>query len=118
RSASVDTAQARSAAGVVEVLSGADLGTDPVPGFMPGTPTHPRTALATDKVRFAGEPVALVVAQSRAAATDAAELVDVDYDDLPAVTDPEEAVSGQAPLQFEEQGSNIAAGLRDADDPY
>ena len=65
-------------------------------------------ALAVDKVRYVGDPVALVVAETRAQAMDAAELVDVDYDDLPAVTDMEDALADDAPLQFEAIGSNIA----------
>ena len=59
-------------------------------------------------MRFVGDPVALVVAETRAQAMDAAELVDVDYDDLPAVTDMEDALADGAPLQFEAIGSNIA----------
>ena len=68
----------------------------------------PAGALALDKVRFVGDPVALVLAETRAQAVDAVELVDVDYDDLPAVTDVEAAVADGAPLQFEGLGTNVA----------
>ena len=78
------------------------------------------TALATDRVRFVGDPVALVVAETRAQAVDAAELVDVDYDELPVVADMEAALADGAPLQFEGVGGNIAASRADADetDPF
>ncbi len=52
-----------------------------------------RRGLASDRVRFVGDPVALVVAETRAQAVDAAELVDVDYDPLPAVVDMEAALA-------------------------
>ena len=74
-----------------------------------------RRALAGDKVRFVGDPVALVVAETRAQAVDAAELVDVDYDELPVVADMEAALADDAPLQFEALGSNVAAPARDKD---
>jgi carbon-monoxide dehydrogenase large subunit len=67
-----------------------------------------------------GDPVALVIAETRAQAVDAAELVDVDYDDLPAVVDVEAAVAEDAPLQFEAMGTNVATRRRDKDrsDPF
>jgi carbon-monoxide dehydrogenase large subunit len=108
RITSVDTSEAERAAGVVGVLTGRDVADRAVPTFGSANENLKRTALATDKVRFVGEPVALVVAETRAQAVDAAELVDVDYDDLPAVADMEAALAGGAPLQFEELGSNIA----------
>ncbi len=105
----VDTSPAREAPGVVVVLTAADLGTDPVPAFADVNDKVGRPALAADRVRYAGEPVALVVAETRAQAVDAAELVDVDYVDLPTVVDVESAVAEDAPLQFPELGSNVAA---------
>jgi len=63
---------------------------------------------AVGKVRFVGEPVAVVVAKSRYLAEDAAELIRVEYEPLPAVTDPERAAQPGAPLLHEEIGSNIA----------
>src|SRR6266849_4920265 len=69
--------------------------------------TAPHYPLPTDKVRFVGEAVAMVVAHSVAAAKDGAELVEIDYDVLPAVTDTREAASPDAPRLFEEAGSNV-----------
>ena len=68
--------------------------------------------LADGVVRFVGDPVALVVAETRAQAVDAAELVDVDYDPLDVVVDMEEALAPDAALQFPEVGSNIAESVR------
>lgn len=92
RITSIDTAAARSAPGVVQVLTGADLADEQgsMPNAWPITPdqkapAHP--AVAVDKVSFAGEIVAVVIARSAAAARDAIELVDVDYEDLPVVLD-------------------------------
>ncbi|HET8560134.1 MAG TPA: xanthine dehydrogenase family protein molybdopterin-binding subunit [Marmoricola sp.] len=105
----IDTSAAGSAPGVVAVLTAADLGSEPVPGFAEVNARCGRPALATDRVRFVGDPVALVVAETRAQAVDAAELVDVDYEDLPVVVDMEAAVATDAPLQFPALGSNVAA---------
>jgi aerobic carbon-monoxide dehydrogenase large subunit len=116
----VDTAAAAQAPGVVAVLTGADLADRPAPQFASVNDAIVRTALAHGKVRYVGDPVALVVAETRAQAVDAAELVDVDYDDLPAVADMEQALAEGAPLQFEELGSNIAGSRREEDtsDPF
>ena len=67
-----------------------------------------RPPLATDRVRFAGEAVAVVVADTTAHAMDAAGAVFVDYDFLPAVTDPVEAAADSAPILFPEAGTNVA----------
>ncbi|MGH7905770.1 MAG: xanthine dehydrogenase family protein molybdopterin-binding subunit [Candidatus Binataceae bacterium] len=64
--------------------------------------------MATDKVRFVGEPVAVVVARDRYIAEDALDLIEVDYEPLPAVVDPEAAVAPGAPILHEEIGSNVA----------
>jgi 2-furoyl-CoA dehydrogenase large subunit len=68
----------------------------------------PEYAGAIGKVRYVGEPVAVVAADTRAAAEDALELIEVDYEPLPAVTSTEAAVSPDAPLIYEELGSNVA----------
>ena len=68
----------------------------------------PYRAGATDRVRFVGEPVAVVVAADRYLAEDAAELVDVDYGELPAVTDTRAALAGDAPRLHPEAESNVA----------
>lgn len=113
---SIDTAAAAGAPGVVGVFTGADLGLAPLQGFMALNRSCARPPLADGKVRFVGDAVAMVVAESEAAAADAAELVTVDYDPLPAVVDLEAAVAPGAPLQFEELGSNVAAGFADPPD--
>ncbi|HET6520890.1 MAG TPA: xanthine dehydrogenase family protein molybdopterin-binding subunit, partial [Geminicoccaceae bacterium] len=92
RIVSIDTTAAASAEGVLAVLTGADaeadgLGNLPCPGALENMPTPPRPVLARDRVRFVGDPVAVIVAGTAARARDAAELVEVDYEELPAVTD-------------------------------
>src|SRR5437764_13453057 len=98
---------------------GAELDVPVAPGLMVVNPAFARPSLATAKVRFVGDMIAVVAAGSRTAAVDAAELVVVDYEPLPAVVDPEAATEPGAPLQFEEAGTNVAAGSREAgdDDP-
>jgi aerobic carbon-monoxide dehydrogenase large subunit len=111
----IDPAAALAHPGVIAVLTAADLGVPAFHGFMVLNERCARPPLAEGKVRFAGEPVAIVVGETPAAAVDGAELVVVDLDPLPAVTDPELALAPDAPLQFEELGSNLAAGMRDGD---
>lgn len=108
----VDTDAAAKAPGVVAVYTVGDLGIAAHHGLAVLNPKCARPPLADRKVRFVGDCVAAVVAESKAAAVDAAELVEVDYEPLPAVTDPEEALAPDAPPQFEELGSNLAAGAR------
>ncbi|MEU6647149.1 xanthine dehydrogenase family protein molybdopterin-binding subunit [Saccharomonospora sp. NPDC046836] len=110
----IDLSEAVKADGVVAVYTAADLDLPPVQQFMEVNPQCERPPLAIGRVRFVGDPVAVVVAETAAAAADAVELVDVDYEPLPAVVDMEEAVEPDAPLQFPDLGSNIAAGERDA----
>jgi carbon-monoxide dehydrogenase large subunit len=68
----------------------------------------PRHALATDKVRYVGDPVAIVVAESLLQAKDAAEAVELDIEPLDAVTNPEEAVQPSAPVLYDEAPDNVA----------
>src|SRR4051794_24543973 len=114
---SIDTTAAQAAPGVAAVLTGHDAAADgiglfPVMVEVPGKggtklfPT-PREILQTKKVRFVGDPVALVLAESRAAAQDAAELIEVEYEVLPSVTDTAAALAPDAPLIWEENGSNL-----------
>ncbi|WP_133825489.1 xanthine dehydrogenase family protein molybdopterin-binding subunit [Actinomycetospora succinea] len=113
----VDVAKAREAPGVVAVLTGDDMGGIPDHRpFMVLNDACARPLLARGKVRFVGDMVAAVIATTRAEAVDAAELVEIDYDPLEPVVDPEAALADGAPLQFEELGSNLAAGFRDPDD--
>ncbi|MBB3663434.1 MULTISPECIES: xanthine dehydrogenase family protein molybdopterin-binding subunit [Prauserella salsuginis group] len=109
----IDKTEAEQADGVLAVYTAADLDLPPVRQLMVVNSDCVRTPLATDRVRFVGDAVAAVVAETRAAAADAVELVDVDYEPLPVVADPEEALADDAPLQFPELGTNIAAGERD-----
>ncbi|MCU1464537.1 MAG: carbon monoxide dehydrogenase [Actinomycetia bacterium] len=118
RLVSIDVDDARAMPGVVAVYTAADLGLPPYEGLMEVNAQCVRPPLAETKVRFVGDAVAVVVAETRAAAADAAEAVIVEYDPLPAVVDPEAALAPGAPLQFEELGSNLAAavGPRDQGD--
>ncbi|HEX6451582.1 MAG TPA: xanthine dehydrogenase family protein molybdopterin-binding subunit [Trebonia sp.] len=108
----IDTARARAAGGVVAVVTAADLG-DALPTIpcdwilpmMPGIPV--RYALARDRVRFVGEAVAVVVAETPAQAADAAALVEVDYEPLPVVTNQEEAYQAGAPQLHDEFPGNL-----------
>jgi len=113
----IDVTEARAMPGVIDVLTAKELGLAPFQGFMVLNEACARPPLATDKVRFVGEPVALVVARSLGEAEDAAGAVVVDYDPLPAAVDLEEALAEGAPLQFEALGTNLAAGFRDPSDP-
>jgi carbon-monoxide dehydrogenase large subunit len=113
---SVDTAEAAAMPGVAGVYTAADLDVPVAPGLMVVNPAFARPPLAKGRVRFVGDMVAAVAAETRAAAVDAAELVVVDYEPLPAVVDPETATEPGAPPQFEEVGTNLAAGSREAGD--
>jgi aerobic carbon-monoxide dehydrogenase large subunit len=112
----IDASEARRAPGVIAVLTGAEVEGIAAPSFASANGSLTRPLLAADRVRFVGEPVAVVVAETRAQAVDAAELVDVDYDDLPVAADIAGALADGAPLQFPDHGSNVARGQRDADD--
>ncbi|CAL75299.1 putative dehydrogenase/oxidase; molybdopterin binding protein [Bradyrhizobium sp. ORS 278] len=118
---SIDTAAAREIPGVEAIYTGADLVADDV-GTIPtlaifkrpdGKPmtVPPRRLLAHDVVRFTGEAVAAVVATSRAIAQEAAEAIVVDYEVLPAVTDPVKALEPGAPVVWAEAPDNIVAAM-------
>ncbi|MBI4636839.1 MAG: xanthine dehydrogenase family protein molybdopterin-binding subunit [Candidatus Rokubacteria bacterium] len=98
--------------GVVGVVTGADVARHTRP-FSVGVaaPIHYYCA-ATDRARFAGEPVAVVVARDRYLAEDAAEAVRVEYEPLPVVVDPERALEPDAPVLHEAVGSNLAGHRR------
>lgn len=115
---SIDTSAAKAAPGVLAVVTGAELaamGDNAIPCFIPITnrdgsaapmPKHP--VLVTDKVRYVGDKVAFVVALTKAQARDAAELVEVDYETLPAVTDTAAALLPGQPIVHDECPRNIA----------
>src|SRR5688500_13675967 len=94
---SIDVTDAKAAPGVVAVFTGADIDLDPIaPGMGMLNQQMVRQWLATDRVRFVGEPVAAIVAEERYQGADAAELVFVDYEpDVAAVVDAEEAAAGE-----------------------
>jgi carbon-monoxide dehydrogenase large subunit len=114
----VDAAAARNMPGVAVVVTADDLELAPQPPSGNVSGDYPRPILAGERVRYVGEPLAMVVAASLAEAMDAAELVQVDYDPLPAVTDVESAARDGAPLLFPDQGTNVADrfGTEDDDD--
>ena len=101
---SIDTSEASAMPGVVAVFTAADLDLEPAPS--PFNPAVARTILASDRVRYVGEPIVAVVAETRAQAADAAEAVIVDYDVLEAVVDPEGAVTATTHL-YDAAGSNV-----------
>jgi len=107
----IDATKARAAPGVVAVFTADDVAADykPVIPFsrMPNYYATPITALASKKVRYVGEAVVAVVAEDRYLAEDAVELIDIEYALLAAVSDPEFAVSRDAPLLHEEAATNV-----------
>jgi aerobic carbon-monoxide dehydrogenase large subunit len=118
---SVDLSRARAAAGVLAVLNGADL-LQLLPPVPEGQISLPRKwqnvvqhkflspsepLLAHDKVRHVGEAIAIIVAETRYQADDAAELVAPDLEELPAVVDPEAALASDAPIIHERYGTNL-----------
>ncbi|HUG15978.1 MAG TPA: xanthine dehydrogenase family protein molybdopterin-binding subunit [Thermomicrobiales bacterium] len=117
---SVDTSAAVAAPGVVAVVTGHDLSAwmkpTPIqdPAMLPNRPLT-RHSIASDRVRFAGEAVAAVIAESTAVAHDAAELVDVEYHELPAVTTAEAAAMPNAPIIHDGWDSNIAYHMHAGD---
>ena len=115
RIAGVDIAAALAMPGIVAVLTGADMvELKPMPAAAPmkgrggaDQLATPRPALAQGRVRYVGEPVALVVAETAQAAQDAAEAVVVDYDDLPALIDAQAALAPGAPLVHDGVPGNL-----------
>ena len=117
RVTAVNTAPALAIDGVVAVLTGADMAADGVGGLPCGwginnkdgspmvEPGHP--PMAVDTVRHVGDQVAVVLAESRAIARDAAELVEVDYDELPAAVGIESALAAGAPAVWPESPDNV-----------
>ena len=107
RITSIDTTAARALEGVqVFTAADVDLAVNPAPPFIGIDARMFRPFLAADKVRFAGDLVAVVLAGDRATAVDAADLVDVEYDALPVVIDIEQAVRDEV-LLFEAVGTNV-----------
>lgn len=112
RISAIDASAALALPGVVAVLTGRDIATvlGPFPNIVRSAPDY--RAAAVDRVRYVGEPVAVVLALDRYRAEDGAALVDVDYDPLPAVIDPERATEPDAPQLHEGAPGNVAWSRR------
>ena len=111
---SIDVGAARDLDGVLGVWTAHDF--VDYPDLPQGLEGFERPVLARDKVRWYGEPVAVVVADDRYVAADAVELIDVDIDPLDAVTDVVEAAQPEAPLLFDDHGSNVVTAVPTDDD--
>ena len=122
---SIDVSAAQAHPGVVAVLTGADMAAEgfndcPVPFALPQgdgsvAVETPRPYLVRERVRFVGEPVVMVLAESYAAALDAAELVAIDYDGQPAVAEVFAAVEPGAPQLWDDRPGNVAFHWRGGD---
>lgn len=122
---SIDTTAAKSAPGVLAVFVGADVVADGL-GF-PGMPAkwkrpdgepmkyRPQPPLATDRVRYVGDPIAMVIAETLNQARDAAELIDIDFDMLPSITDTAQTVEADAPLVWDDYPDNVAGLFQSGD---
>jgi len=107
----IQLAAAQAYPGVIAAFTGAELvngmptlATIPVPGLR----KPERRPLAVERVRYVGDPVAVILAESLSSAEDAREQVEIDYEVLPVVTDPEKALDANAPRLYEEYDSNVA----------
>ena len=123
----IETAAAKAIRGVIAVLTGADVnascGAIPCAAAIPDLKAPRHTVLASDRVYFVGHPVAVVVAIDPYIARDAVDAIDVDYDPLPAVTNPEAAIKSGSPLTHPDLGTNVAythvmAGGADIDEAF
>lgn len=111
---SMDVTAALKLPGVVAVYTGKDLArVGPVPcgAAIPDMKSPEHRVLATEKVYFVGHPVAVVVAETKFAARDAVDLIQVDYEELPVVLDEEKAADAKSPVIHERLGTNIAYKL-------
>ncbi len=108
----IDTSAAEAMEGVEAVFTGAQIA-QLLPPMPIGTPfpSPPHNAVAVDVVRFAGEPIAVVVASDRYRARDAADAIVVSYDTLPAVVDPEQAMTGRPTVIHADFPNNLAVPL-------
>src|SRR5207245_2527506 len=109
----IETGAAAAMPGVVAILTGRDLQQEvETVAFLPGQLTPRQPALATRVVRYAGEPIVAVVAETRGLAEDACELVEVDYEPLEAVVDPLSALEPESTLVHDELGTNSCFSYR------
>src|SRR5947199_6679134 len=119
---SINADAARNHPGVVAVYTAEDL-KGAVGNIAIGVPLGKitegmgsRGALAERKVRFYGDPVAVVIADDRYTARDAKDLIEVDYEPLPAAIDAEKAIRSDAPILYEEFGTNVPFGIHPSSD--
>ena len=110
----IDKSAGEAAGAQVFTAADTELTVDPAPPFIPVDPRAFRPFLASETVRFVGDIVAVVLANSREASVDASELVTVDYEPLPAVTDPVEAAKDEV-LLFPDIGTNICLHVPPSD---
>ena len=104
---SIDASAAENMPGVLAVYTAQNMPLDSFQGFPMMPPELNRPPLAVDRVRFVGDVVAAVVAETNSQAADAAEMVMVDYDPLPAVIDIEQGIMADSPVIWEHQDSNV-----------
>ena len=109
----VDVTDVRAGPGVVDVVAGADLDLAPLPGMANAAMARP--LLARDRVRFVGEPVAVVLSETPEQGADAAEWVVVDYQPLAPVVDADDALAGEVVL-FPDVGTNLVVTFGSDDD--
>ncbi len=112
----IDTSEAEAAPGVLGVFSADSLNLPPFHGFAALNKDVPRPPLAKEVVQFVGDPLVAVVASTRVAALDAAELVAIEYEPMPSAVDMEYALTANAPELYGGVTRNIAAGYRDPGD--
>ena len=114
----IDTSEARTAPGVLDVVTSADVALGRIVPLSLINASFARPVLADGVVRYVGEPIVAVVAETRAAAVDAAELVIVDIDPLPAVVTPADGLADGAPILFEPHvDSNVAMHIEERGEP-
>ncbi len=114
---SIDIDEARNAPGVIDIVTSTDLTIGDIKPFMMLNQLLTRPVLARGRVRYVGDPIVAVVAETRAAAVDAAELVIVDIESLPAIIDPRDALSEDSIQLFPHVGTNIAMHAEHHGDP-
>ena len=104
---------ARNAPGIVAAFASEELvndlpSIDPLPLPIPGLKKPTRKAMAIGRARYVGDPIAVVLAENLYSALDARDLIEVDFEPLPAVIEPEDALAADAPILYDEFGSNVA----------
>src|SRR3990172_6656024 len=113
---SLDTSRARSLNGVLDVLTGPDIRGElnmlPSAAALPDLRIPDHYLLAVERVRYAGEPVAAVVAENPYIARDALDQIIVDYEPLPVVVDPEKALQKRSPVIHEKWKDNVAGTMQ------